>query len=266
MIHPLDGVNLKVEQARKHFQDLDQMLKSFLKANPYQITREFDVSLGENVFRVVESPKEIPLEIGIIAGDMVYNFRSALDILANRLVEANGSKPSRSTAFPIFEKPEGWNSRSANKVAGMSAHHIALIKSEQPCFAQNPQRGQFLWYLEDVCNGDKHRNIILVAAGTIGGGINLPFPVQHDKIFFHNGPVEKGTIICRVPGQNVDMYLGYLPDVAFSKTEPAAGVSLKEFYHTINYIVPNIILNNLSAGYMCLLSLVTPAQSINPSA
>ena len=56
-----------------------------------------------------------------------------------------------------------------------------------------------------------------------------------------NGPVEKGTIICRVPGPNEDMYLGYLPDVAFSKTGPAARVSLTEFYHTINYIVPDII-------------------------
>ena len=241
MINPLHGINLKIERARKHFEDLDEMAKSFIKINPYHIAREFDFNLGENIFRVVEDPEDIPAEIGIIAGDMVYNFRSALDILANRLVEANGGTPSRATAFPVFKNPAGWNSRSSGKVSGMSANHIALIKSEQPCFAKNLHRGEFLLYLEDLWNGDKHRNITLVAASTIGGGISPPFRVPYDKVFFHNGPIEKGTIICRIPGPDVDMELGYFPDVAFSKTGPGPGVSVTEFYHTINYVIPDII-------------------------
>ena len=237
----LDGVNLKIARARKHFEDLDQMVKSFFKVNPYRITREFDSDRGQNIFRVTEEPKAIPPDCGVIVGDMVYNFRSALDILANRLVEANGGKATRTTAFPIFQSPDGWRRRSGNKVAGMYAAHVALIRSEQPCFAKNTHRGQFLWYLEDICNSDKHRNVTLVAAASIGGGIDPPFPVGHDEVFFYNGPVEKDTIICRVPGPDTDVNLGYFPDVAFGSRGPAAGVSVAEFYHTINYVVPDIV-------------------------
>lgn len=240
-MHPLDGISLKIARARKHFADLDEVIKVFIKAHPYHITREFDVNLRQNIFRVDEDPKDIPPEFGPIVGDMVYNFRSALDVLANQLVVANGGKPSRSTAFPIFQTPDGWKSRSGNKVAGMSAAHLALIQSEQPCFAKNPYRGRFLWYLEDVCNGDKHRNVALVAAGISGTLIDPPLQSSPDKTFFHNGAIEKGTVICRVPGPDVDMYLGVLPDVAFSNGGPAAGVLLSEFYYTIDYVVPDIV-------------------------
>lgn len=240
-MHILDGVNLKLTRAREHFKSLEDEYKPFLKANPYKVIREFDSNTGENIFRVIEDPVEIPLEYGAIVGDMIYNFRSALDVLANRLVEANRGVLSRGTAFPIFNSPHQWKSSHKDKVAGMSATHVALIKSEQPCFAKNKYRGTFLGYLEEVCNSDKHRNITLVAGATNGGMVSPPFPIDQGKVYIYNGPVEKDTILCRVPGPDMDMYFSYLPDIAFSQAGPAPGTSLTNFYYTIDFITSGIV-------------------------
>ena len=75
MAHPLDGINLKIGRAREHFKEVNEAMQSFVKENPYHIVREFDSNLGENIFRVDETPVEVPPVFGVIVGEMVYNFR-----------------------------------------------------------------------------------------------------------------------------------------------------------------------------------------------
>lgn len=242
MAHPLDGINLKITRAREHFVEVNEAMKAFAEENPYHIVREFDSNLGENIFRVDEPPVEVPRVFGIIVGEMVYNYRSALDHLINRLVEANDGKTTKSTSFPFVTNRKNWASARGSKLAGMSCAHVALIKGEQPCFAKNPYRARFLRYLEDIWNADKHRDVILVASGIIGHLLDAPFPPPPvSEVFFHNGAVVKDTIVCRIPGPDMDMNLRILPDIAFGQGGPAAGVLVSNFYNMIDYVVPEIV-------------------------
>ena len=238
-----NGIDLKIARAREHFANLDKQIRDFIKANPYPVQREYDSVSKENIFRVTEDPKELPAELGIVVGEMAYNFRSALDILVNHLIEVNGKPITKTTAFPIFDQTSKWDSNYASKLSGLNSVQIDIIKREQPCFAKNYDgRGRFLGYLEDICNGDKHRKVTLVSAGMDGYGITYtPIKISHDQVTSHLGSVKKGTILLRVKGPDADIGFGIFPGVAFGNEGPAAGILFSEFYHTINYVVPEII-------------------------
>ncbi|GAC1399098.1 MAG: hypothetical protein NVSMB56_14050 [Pyrinomonadaceae bacterium] len=66
------------------------MRNKFINSNPYRIERESDPQTGYNVYRVfdIQTP---PVEIGLLAGDVIHNLRSVLDHLAYQLVYVNGA-------------------------------------------------------------------------------------------------------------------------------------------------------------------------------
>jgi hypothetical protein len=75
-----------------------------------------------------------PLEWGLIAGDAIHNMRSALDHLACVLVGENGGEITRSTSFPLYERPP--NRRGHRRIdaslKGMHSDNEARIRAMQP--------------------------------------------------------------------------------------------------------------------------------------
>lgn len=80
--HPLRGPLLKLERAKKHFAELKEKSEAFLADEPYDWRMEGqafpDGRREYTVFASVEA--EPPIELGLIAGDVVQNLRASLDL------------------------------------------------------------------------------------------------------------------------------------------------------------------------------------------
>jgi hypothetical protein len=142
--HKLYSCYLKLRRVEQHADALQDALDGFLGSNPYAIICEREPKLDEYVLwtKVREQP---PPEWSPIVGDIVHNWRSALDHLAYQLVIRNGNTPSSRTQFPIFSKSpfdaslysktkdaknalERWN----GQVSGMHPSDVAVIERLQP--------------------------------------------------------------------------------------------------------------------------------------
>jgi hypothetical protein len=99
--HPLRGPLLKLGRAKEHFAELREKSEAFLATVPYDWSMETEeYTDGTREYRISASVDDYPpIELGLIAGDVVQNVRAALD----QLVWAYSAKDKRNrrTMFPI---------------------------------------------------------------------------------------------------------------------------------------------------------------------
>ena len=129
---------------------------AFRRENPLQIDRKTDPQTRDVTYYLAHVP-ETPPELPLIAGDALHNFRSTLDHLAWKLVEATGKLPTVKTGFPIFDSEADYRSRSPKKVEGMRAITKERIDNLRP------YKGGYndLWILHRLDIIDKHRLPVL---------------------------------------------------------------------------------------------------------
>ena len=91
---------LNVERAKEQVQNLETKVIEFMVRRPYGAVVAQERTTGHHVIsaRVDEQP---PVWWSAIAGDVVHNLRSALDITVRQLVIANNERPTGETGFPI---------------------------------------------------------------------------------------------------------------------------------------------------------------------
>jgi hypothetical protein len=77
--HPLRDPLLKLERARMHFVELREKADAFLATEPYAWSMEAEERAnGTREYRVSASVDDYPpIELGLIAGDVVQNLRAA---------------------------------------------------------------------------------------------------------------------------------------------------------------------------------------------
>jgi hypothetical protein len=210
-------IRLKVERANQHFRELQIARDRFLKADPYRIESNLDPKTGNKIFYAADV-RTPPAEIGIVAGDVIHNLRSALDHLACQLVIANGCAPTRATCFPIFDSATKYKSSSAGKVTGMAQAAIDIIDATKPYKGGN---GAGLWVLHYLDIADKHHALLTTLLNltrvdfTITGYWEPGYKGVGDIAFPGFGkPLEDGTIIAiRDPNAHNDM--NFAIDIAF---------------------------------------------------
>ena len=157
---PPKGVVAKLARAAEHRDALNREFDSFMQpeANtPWAVVIEFNFDVGE--CRIVwHQATETPLRWSVILGEFLHNVRSALDHLARELVIANGGKPSRDTAFPVYDTEDNFKGGAGSKIAGMETDAKAVIQELQP-FNEWPEhpRQTTLWQINDLRNIDTHR-------------------------------------------------------------------------------------------------------------
>ena len=116
----------KIDRSKKHLDDLATARDRFFDPKPYVIESKRDPQTGLDNFNVTDV-KAPPHEIGLIAGDISHNLRSALDHLAFQLVLANKQVPDKHTCFPIFDDAATYNANRARRVRGMAQSAIDAI-------------------------------------------------------------------------------------------------------------------------------------------
>ena len=218
---PLFGSRQKVQQAKRHINDLDWKIRAFKKRKPYRfvIEPQPDSDRSGLVFRAKE---EIPPEVALLLGDAVHNLRSALDLLACELVKQNNGKIDK-VAFPIAKDRETFERIVKNGAINQAAPAIIeVLRSLKPYRGEDGDENVVA--LQDLDNADKHRLLIPACIVTttgnfvpeetgvpnfwikdipvinpIDGTLLITFPVPADKIVSYS---EKSTFeICFGNGQ-----------------------------------------------------------------
>jgi len=177
---------IKLARARRHYTELETVLKMFLSTNPYKIsTRRNDA--GKLVY-YLSDVADAPAELSLIAGDVIQNLRSALDHLTYDLwlKEANGQSGQTKIYFPIDKDQASYDSNKARRTRGISAQSLAIIDSLRPYSGGN----DVLWRIHTLNNRDKHRLLVTVGSSfhsmDVGAHLTaimreMPIPEQFEQ-------------------------------------------------------------------------------------
>ena len=220
----------KLKRGSHHFellkQDIVAWMDSLNGAPPWTVTRHFDPTLKAFVFSVHDFP-DLPLEWGLQLGDILNNFRSALDHAAWHLANSESTPPltpekRRGVQFPILDEQAKFPDAARRRLAGVPSNERAIIERHQPFQNAASPGSHPLALLRDLNDTDKHRQIRLLALQHNLLDVRV---TKHTDFFFANRvevvndchlPLQmmhSGTESIRVYGVPV---LGLHPDVEIS--------------------------------------------------
>ena len=147
---------LKTTRAKLHLETLRCLVAACGK-EPCAFTREDDF---QNELHIIKMRiRDIPDEIPLVFGDLLYCLRSSLDQLVWCLakINANPGYPEH-TQFPILEQKD--TPRFNRQTKGVPADAAKVIESLQPYNAPTSfVHENLLWRLNKLCNIDKHTRI-----------------------------------------------------------------------------------------------------------
>lgn len=215
--HPLDGPRLKLRRANVHVESFERKAVAGFNGNAYAVVRERHPEEGRYVFRVKVNRPIQAAGLGLILGDAVHNFRSALDHLAWQLSYAERTYPETVasnpgdtlTQWPIFRTDTGFASRGQNQIQKIAPRAGAIIDAMQPYHSSDPLLDP-LWLLRELDNTDKHRLIAVVAAvfndSTLIGSLKIP-PGKSIEMHVNTNAVEDGMelVTVQLPEQNPEL-------------------------------------------------------------
>jgi len=153
------SARLKLERAEKHITDLDATLGAFKASNPCTIGTKRDSQTRCPIY-YVQSFRAVPTEIAIIAGDAIFNLRSALDHTAMQLwIDGGRNGREKDIAFPIFDSAAKYHAGKPGKVKGLRNAAIKALDAIEPYQTGN---GHALWVLHELNIIDKHRLLLAI--------------------------------------------------------------------------------------------------------
>jgi hypothetical protein len=172
MLNGIESAKLKVKRAAEHIETLQSRAREYASDDTNFVVEESD---GAKKLRF---PNEPPAEIAVLAGEIVYQLRSALDHLTFELVKANPKGvtlppnwPNR-CQFPLcIEIPRKGNppvpisvplpfNYFKESLPGITVQAFTFIEALQP-YNQGNGPMQLGW-LEQLANIDKHRHFHIV--------------------------------------------------------------------------------------------------------
>ncbi len=187
MISGMKSAELKLARAAKHLRAIKRCIADYSAAQPHKLVAR---PKGEKKLNV---PKPPPQVISILAGEMVYQMRSALDHLAFDIIKANLTVAAvdprwrEHCQFPLRTKiPRGCTlplakSQFSNDLPGISDEAFAVIERMQPYYSGRALN-TYLRFLAHLSNIDKHRHLNLIRGR-----------VRQRQFIKHSSGMESGT-------------------------------------------------------------------------
>ena len=237
-------------------------LMRFLGREPYTIIVQRQPKLHEYIVRT-KVREEPPPDWSPIIGDVVHNWRSALDHLAWQLVIRNKRKPSGGTQFPIFSKSpfdaslypnikeaEDTLKRWNRQVKGMHSGDVALIERLQPYNVGENAGVPVLSMLAELSNWDKHREYQLTGQTLKGSTFyvkewrDCKWWTLYERT---TGAFKDGTVLARYaftatgPQPKMNVHVKVFFDIAFGEGSPLEGCGLKETLIAIGRHLDDIV-------------------------
>jgi len=167
----------KLTRAKKHIDDLETEVKRYAAGDPYRVA---DFRKGKKkAWRLEFTADPANTDIPIIAADVIYNLRSALDHLMSCVV---ANKDRTSAIFPIYFQGVGeaivpgenqertkFRLRWASDVKTLPHDAITILKRLQPPDdAPGGDETNLLRLINRLSNRDRHEKLPVIAAGLKG--------------------------------------------------------------------------------------------------
>jgi hypothetical protein len=233
----LENVRAKIEWSRKHL----NLFKSevFRYLNEESTNATVKVQADTNLIkRVNVDPTPILVVHCLILGDCLQNLRSSLDYLVGELVLAANNVPDENHQFPICESLERFKSQCGRKrLDGIPVEAQALIESLQPYHCPQGWNFSSLWILNELCNINKHRHVLVVKSNPIGILTEtLDSFGEAINSFVTVGDQAADIRIARVlgPGEKVEVKEHSVSHIVFDE-EPARGCDVFQTIREIGF-------------------------------
>ena len=251
MVSGLDSAETKIIRATEHLDSINRHIAEITsRAGAYEIIK--DAHGKETVSFLVEPPSAVAL----LAGEIVYHLRSALDHLAFDLVKLNPggivlpANWEENCCFPLWLKiPKKTPSFNCfdHILPGISRDAFAFIESMQP-YRSGEGHHNVMAIIAKLSNVDKHRylNAILprvavrqdfqhasgLTSGSVVGGFKHGAQVQ---------TMDVGRVLRRgIEDPVVDMKRSFLPYVTFEELAIGAGPASLEAQNVLEICLASV--------------------------
>ncbi len=156
------GVQLKLDRARRHIEELVDVINAYHAKDPYVAILERGDGEREYVLRSYFA-HEPPEELSVIIGDCLQNMRMSLEHIVWALAKQELGRNPGHTAFPICKTREDFEGRSKRDLKHLPETARLVIGSLQPyrTGGEDPE-GEPLWQLNEYANIDRHRQLSIV--------------------------------------------------------------------------------------------------------
>jgi hypothetical protein len=209
-------VYAKLRWAEKHLADLMDLAHEYFRpggGDERPLGIQFDNSRPPVVLATFTIEKPVPVEIGLHAGDLVQNARTAFDHVLARLKDHFGGDGGGGT-FPITQSDADWKvrvyprrdgKRLRGPLDGLPCSARILIYRAQPhvAYAGRPQEDPTAT-LSAMDNADKHRLLYHgFAYLTTERGVDLievrdrKRLLSEENVWTSGQPIEHGTVMAR---------------------------------------------------------------------
>jgi hypothetical protein len=146
----LDGPLAKLERAARHIDELREAIDAFRDTQPVSFPQ---CASGQSVR--IEVPENLPIQLSIVAGDVLHNLRSALDQLACQLPTSDGGTDDKAY-FPFGRNAQNFESELKSKAGKLSDDAKDFLRALAPYRGGN----DFLRAVHDLNIIDKHRAVL----------------------------------------------------------------------------------------------------------
>ena len=167
----------KADWAEQHLMELGKRVLAFMASEPYEVTDPIEGKRGRRTARLVFTDQP-DSDIALIAGDVLYNLRTAFDYLVGSLVTPSERSKILCPLLhePVWDIPhtegesteltrnrEKWESL-ARRVKSDEA--VEILKDLMPLDARTPSPTMHpLDLLNRLSNRDRHRQLSVIAWG-----------------------------------------------------------------------------------------------------
>jgi hypothetical protein len=195
----LGGARTKLDRAQHQLHVLGDTLAAFAEDEPYQLATRVAPGASEDLVDyvyVVTNLTPTRPEFAAVIGEILHNFRSALDYF----VYAAATRHSFSTQFPIFHRATDWPAKSPPMMRNVPERYVRIVEESQPYHLPDPSE-HTLSKLNYLSNTDKHR--LLNTTATALADAAPTFLPEHDVAAVHDvvmnvGVLEEGGEIVRL--------------------------------------------------------------------
>lgn len=151
------SARLKIARARRHIQELEAAIQSFVDTDFCRLISEKDEKTGDQTVKL-SSIAPLPSEISLITGDAVHNLRSALDHVMVQILGDDGKQ----IAFPMAKDRNNPGSHQTHRIIKDRFPDLAQLLTETICIHDT---GDIcLWAISELDNVDKHNLLIAIAS------------------------------------------------------------------------------------------------------
>lgn len=250
-------IRVKVERAKQHIADLDRAVNLFFDSGNYEIGTKDDPNTRERILYLARL-NPIPTTIAVIAGDALYDLRSALDHLAYQLfvIGTGGLTIDRRIEFPIADTAAELKLGTfRRKVKGMRPAAVKAIDDAEP---YKGGKGDIFWRLHTLNIIDKHRALNVLVLRRRSANLTaqlfqalerrMGHPLPRIDAFFFLTDAERlrtlqvGDEVDRFPSDtNVDEKMYPRFEIAFGEPQVVEGKSVVETVQAMAVAVANLI-------------------------